>query len=144
MGNSVAGRTEAGTPVSYGEHSSWPEGWCRITGAFPWPRIWLRLDRSQGVPKQGFCLINQHPKNNMKTPNSCQERGLDTKLFFFNFYLFMIVTERERERGRDTGRGRSRPHAPGARRGIRSRVSRIAPWAKGRRQTAAPPRDPRF
>ena len=60
--------------------------------------------------------------------------------FFFNFYLFMIVTERER--GRDTGRGRSRLHAPGARRGIRSRVSRIAPWAKGRRQTAAPPRDP--
>ena len=56
----------------------------------------------------------------------------------------MIVTqrERERERGRDTGRGRSRLPAPGARRGIRSRVSRIAPWAKGRRQTAAPPRDP--
>ena len=54
----------------------------------------------------------------------------------------MIVTERERERGRDTGRGRSRLHASGARRGIRSRISRIAPWAKGRRQTAAPPRDP--
>ena len=54
----------------------------------------------------------------------------------------MIVTERER--GRDTGRGRSRLHAPGARCGIRSRVSRIAPWAKGRRQTAAPPRDPHF
>ena len=52
----------------------------------------------------------------------------------------MIVTERER--GRDTGRGRSRLHAPAARRGIRSRVSRIAPWAKGRRQTTAPPRDP--
>ncbi|XP_072646338.1 DNA-binding protein SMUBP-2-like isoform X3 [Canis lupus baileyi] len=50
--------------------------------------------------------------------------------------------ERERERGRDTGRGRSRLHAPGARRGIRSRVCRIAPWAKGRRQTAAPPRNP--
>ena len=62
--------------------------------------------------------------------------------FFFNFYLFMIVTERERERGRDIGRGRSRLHAPGARCGIRSRVSRIVPWAKGRRQTAAPPRDP--
>ena len=45
--------------------------------------------------------------------------------FYFNFYLFMIVTERER--GRDTGRGRCRLHAPGARRGIRSRVSRIAP-----------------
>ena len=40
----------------------------------------------------------------------------------------MIVTERER--GRDIGRGRSRLHAPGARRGIRSRVSRIPPWAK--------------
>ena len=52
----------------------------------------------------------------------------------------MIV--KERERGRDTGRGRSRLHAPGTRRGIRSRVSKIAPWAKGRRQTAAPPRDP--
>ena len=56
----------------------------------------------------------------------------------------MIVTERERERerGRDIGRGRSRLHAPGARCGIQSQVSRIAPWAKGRRQTAAPPRDP--
>ena len=52
----------------------------------------------------------------------------------------MIVTERERERGRDIGRGRSRLHAPGARCGTRSRVPRIAPWAKGRRQTAAPPR----
>ena len=66
--------------------------------------------------------------------------------FFLIFYLFVIVTERERERererGRDTGRGRSRLHAPGAQRGIRSRVSRIVPWAKGRRQTAAPPRDP--
>ena len=61
--------------------------------------------------------------------------------FIFIFiFLFMIVTERER--GRDIGRGRSRLHAPGARRGIRSQVSRIAPWAKGRRQTAAPPRDP--
>ena len=29
----------------------------------------------------------------------------------------------------------------GARHGTRSRVSRIAPWAKGRRQTAAPRRD---
>ena len=54
----------------------------------------------------------------------------------------MIVTERER--GRDTGRGRSRLQALGAWRGIWSRVSRIAPWAKGRRQTAAPPRDPLF
>ena len=54
----------------------------------------------------------------------------------------MIVTERERERGRDIGRGRSRLHALRARHGIRSQVSKIAPWAKGRCQTAAPPRDP--
>ena len=74
-------------------------------------------------------------------------------LFFFKFlfiYLFLIfyllfiyLSHRERERGRDTGRERSRLHAPGARRGTRSQVSRIAPWAKGRRQTAAPPRDPK-
>ena len=60
----------------------------------------------------------------------------------------MIVThterEREREREAEGGRGRSRLHAPGARRGIRSRVSRITPWAKGRRQTTMPPRDPCF
>ena len=53
----------------------------------------------------------------------------------------MIVTERERERGRDTGRGRSRLHA-GSPTWDLIRVSRITPWAKGRRQTAAPPRDP--
>ena len=73
------------------------------------------------------------------------EASLKQQNFFFNFlnfYLFMIVTEREREAERDTGRGRSRLHAPGARCGTRSRVSRIAPWAKGRRQTAAPPRNP--
>ena len=65
-------------------------------------------------------------------------------IFFFNFFLifYLFMIERERERGRDTSRGRKRLHAPGARRGIRSGVSRIAPWAKGRRQTTAPPRDP--
>ena len=56
--------------------------------------------------------------------------------------MIVTETERERERGRDTGRGRSRLHAPGARCGIRSGVFRITPWAKGRCQTAAPPRDP--
>ena len=71
--------------------------------------------------------------------------GVDLQfIYLFIYFYFMIVTERERERerGRDTGRGRSRLHAPGARRGIPSRVSRTAPWAKGRCQTAAPPRDP--
>ena len=56
--------------------------------------------------------------------------------------MIVIQRERERERGRDIGRGRSRLHAPGARRGIRSQVSRITPWATGRRQTTVPPRDP--
>ena len=37
-----------------------------------------------------------------------------------------MIVIRKRERGRDIGRGRSRLHAPGARCGIRSRVSRIA------------------
>ena len=64
-----------------------------------------------------------------------------------NFFLKILFIysrekERERERGRGIGRGRSRLHALEARCGIRYRVSRIAPWAKGRRQTAAPPRDP--
>ena len=58
-------------------------------------------------------------------------------IFYLIFFLFLFIydsyTERELERGRDTGRGRSRLHAPGARRGTRSRFSRIAPWAKGRR-----------
>ena len=47
----------------------------------------------------------------------------------------------ERERGRDTGGGRSRLHAESLMwdsiRGLQ-----IAPWAKGRCQTAEPPRDP--
>ena len=62
------------------------------------------------------------------------------KSFFFKFFLFIYDSHTERERKR--GRGRSRLHAPGARCGIRSQVSRIVPWAKGRCQTAAPPRDP--
>ena len=53
----------------------------------------------------------------------------------------MIDIERESERGRDTGGGSSRLHA-GSPTGTRSRGPRIKPWAKGRRQTAEPPRDP--
>ena len=54
----------------------------------------------------------------------------------------MIVTEREREA--ETQAEGEAGSMQGAQRGIRSRVSRIAPWAKGRHQTAAPPRDPPF
>ncbi|XP_048960955.1 enolase-phosphatase E1 isoform X1 [Canis lupus dingo] len=56
--------------------------------------------------------------------------------------IAFVKSHGERARGRDIGRGRSRLHAPGARCGTRPRVSRIAPSAKGRRQTAAPPGDP--
>ena len=57
----------------------------------------------------------------------------------------MIVTEREREREAETqAEGEADSMHRGARHGTRSWVSRIVPWAKGRRQTAAPPRDPKF
>ena len=51
----------------------------------------------------------------------------------------MIVTEREREREaeREAGSMHREPDV-----GFDPDFSRIAPWAKGRRQTAAPPRDP--
>ena len=52
--------------------------------------------------------------------------------------------EREREREAETQAEGEAGSMPGARRGTRSRDSRIAPWAKGRRQTAEPPRDPPF
>ena len=87
-------------------------------------------------------VFSSTPPSNLTMRSSSTSCSPLTGVFFFNFYLFMIVRGIERERGRDTGRGRSRLHTLGARRGIRSRVSRIAPWAKGRRQTAAPPRDP--
>ena len=64
-------------------------------------------------------------------------------IFFFKFFLFIYDSHRERERGRDTGGGRSRLHAPGAWCGIRSRVSRIAPWAKGRAKPLRHPGIPR-
>ena len=61
--------------------------------------------------------------------------------FFKRFiYLFMIDIEREREA--ETQEEGEAGSMQGARRGTRSRDSRIAPWAKGRRQTAEPPRDP--
>ena len=57
--------------------------------------------------------------------------------FFKDLFIYLFMIDIERERGRDKGGGRSRLHA-----GSPTRDSRIKPWAKGRRQTAAPPRDP--
>ncbi|XP_022279902.1 YEATS domain-containing protein 4 isoform X1 [Canis lupus familiaris] len=50
--------------------------------------------------------------------------------------------ERERENEAETQAEGEAGSMPGARRGTQSRDSRIAPWAKGRRYTAEPPRDP--
>ena len=55
----------------------------------------------------------------------------------------MIGTQWERERQRHRQREKQAPCTGSLMWGIRSRVSRIAPWAKGRCQTAAPPRDPK-
>ena len=52
----------------------------------------------------------------------------------------MIDTEREREA--ETQAEGEAGSMPGARHGTRSQDSRIAPWAKGRGETAEPPRDP--
>ena len=54
----------------------------------------------------------------------------------------MRDTHTEKEREAETQAEGEAGSMQGTRRGIRSWVSRIAPWAKGRRQTTAPPRDP--
>ena len=52
------------------------------------------------------------------------------------------MIEREREREAETQEEGESGSMPGARHGTRSRDSRITPWAKGRHQTAEPPKDP--
>ena len=55
----------------------------------------------------------------------------------------MLVTEREREAETQAeGEAGSMHREPEV--GLDPGSARIAPWAKGRRQTAAPPRDPPF
>ena len=54
----------------------------------------------------------------------------------------LFIYDRHREREAETQEEGEAGSMPGTRRGTRSRDSRIAPWAKGRRQTAEPPRDP--
>ena len=101
--------------------------------SFRWMQIRINVPKSSMIL---HCLNNQLGDPPQASLNLCVQCGLlpPCSFFFLIFYLFYVDSyrERERERGRDTGRGRSRLHAPGARRGIRSRVSRIAPW--GQRQ----------
>ena len=107
-----------------------------------WKTLWRSINEKKidlhNDPE--IALLGIYPKDSdaMKRRDTCTLRFI---YFFFKF-LFIYDSHRERERGRNTGRGRSSLHAPGARCGIRSWVSRIAPWAKGRHQTTAPPRDP--
>ena len=55
-----------------------------------------------------------------------------------------IEREREREREAETQAEGEAGSTPGTRHGTRSRVSRVTPWAEGRRQTTEPPRRPSF
>ena len=64
--------------------------------------------------------------------------------FFFLQRFYLFIHERHRETGRGTGRGRRSRLKSGSRCGNRSWDSRITPWAKGRHQTAEPPRDPSY
>ena len=77
--------------------------------------------------------------------HSCLQIGQTGLVFCFCLFFFFLIydshTERERQRHRQR---KKQVPCTGSRRGIRSWVSRIAPWAKGRRQTTAPPRDPWF
>ena len=105
-----------------------------------WKNVYLLLDNVAPSRKSP----QQMHKSEGALPSEREDTELCVNPFFFFFFLILFIYDShiERERGRDIGRGRSRLYAPGARRGIRSGVSRITPWAKGRRQTAAPPRDP--
>ena len=61
-------------------------------------------------------------------------------LFFKILFIYSWKTEREREA--ETQAEGEAGSVQGARRGTRSQVSRIRPWAEGRLLTAEPPRRP--
>ena len=67
--------------------------------------------------------------------------AMATKLLYSFFFLIFNLFMTERERGETQPEGEA-GSMPGAQCGTQSRDSRIASWAKGRRQTAEPPRDP--
>ena len=73
-----------------------------------------------------------HDLGRWKMLNQLSHPGAPLFFFFKGFiYLFMIDIERERE-AETQAEGEADPML-GARRWTRSRDSRIAPWAKGRR-----------
>ena len=96
-----------------------------------------------------FSLCVSHERMNKilkkrKQPENCHLRTKYKRSR--RCYLFMRDADRERKREREreaeTQAEGEVSSMQGARSGTRSWVSRIAPWAKGRRQTATPPRDP--
>ena len=64
--------------------------------------------------------------------------------FFFFKILCIYSWEIQRERQRHRQREREAGSMQGAWRGSRSRVSKMTPWAEGKRQTAEPPRGPHW
>ena len=69
---------------------------------------------------------------NVEVKIKCRGYYSSSLYFFFNFCLYMIVTQRQRERQRHRQREKQAP-CTGSPTWIQSWVSRIAPWAKGRR-----------
>ena len=63
---------------------------------------------------------------------------------FFLRFIYLFIHDREKEKERERGRHRQREKQAPCQEpdGTRSRDSRITPWAKGRRKTAEPPRNP--
>ena len=62
--------------------------------------------------------------------------------FFFKDFIYLFIHDREREA--ETQSEGEAGSMQGARHGTRSQDSRITPWAKGRCQTAEPPKDPQI
>ena len=76
-----------------------------------------------------FCLLFKF--FNSSYPNGC--KMVPFGFVFFFFFLDLFIHERQREREAETQAEGEAGSMQGARRGTRSRVSRITPWAEGRR-----------
>ena len=85
------------------------------------------------MPGQNAELINEYQYADNIAIYFIEKENQLIKIFL-RFYLFIHDREREAETQAEGEAG----SMPGARCGTRSQVSRITPWAKGRRQTAEP------
>ena len=119
---------------------TWVEGRCFTERATWCPKI--------NYLKYKFSV--SHSQFTFPSADTCSEKQQSHEFIicpsssFFKkdfIYLFTIDIERERERGAEIQAEGEAGSMPGAWCGTRSWDSRIAPWAKGRHQTAEPPRD---